>query len=167
MPFITCLDRSTEKNYLLPEDRMAIFGREDHTDFQILDDSQISREHFGVERDDQGRFSLIDLGSVNGTFLNGRRLESNAIRWLKHGDVIRAGRQEFTFREKVSPPAPAPAPAPAAPAAIGGLMSDVLQDMRQGKGYNTIMREIVSKSIKKPGVSSPPPPPPAIDASKG
>jgi hypothetical protein len=142
MPFLTYVDHNVEKHYLIPEDRMVIFGREDHTDLQILDDSQISREHFGVERDDQGRFSLIDLGSANGTFLNGRRLESNAIRWLKQGDVVRAGRQEFTFREKAPPAAPAPS---------GGSMSDVLQDMRQGKGYNTIMREIVSKSVKKPG----------------
>jgi pSer/pThr/pTyr-binding forkhead associated (FHA) protein len=137
MPFIPYPARRFEKLSPSPVERLVIFGREDLPDFLILHDSPISREHFGIERDDQGRFNLIDLGSANGTFLNGRRLESNAIRWLKQGDVVRAGRQEFTFREKVQR------------ASTGGLMTDVMQDLQKGKGYHTIMGEIIGARVKK------------------
>ncbi len=151
MPYISYTDGPAEKHYCIPEEgRMVIFGREDHTDFQILRDSQISREHFGIEKDDQERFTVIDLGSANGTFLNGRRLESNAIRFLKQGDVIRAGSQEFTFREKLPPPPPV-----APPSGRGVGVKDVLKELERGKGYHTLMQEIVGARGKKAGAQKP------------
>jgi len=145
MPYISYADGASEKHYRLPEEgRMVIFGREDHTDFQILRDARISREHFGIEKDEQGLLSVIDLGSANGTFLNGRRLESNAIRFLKQGDVIRAGSQEFTYREK-PPPSPTPGPA-----SRGAGVKDVLKELERGKGYHTLMQEIIGAGAGKP-----------------
>lgn len=157
MPYVSYDQDGQEKNYQLPDDRMVIFGREDHTDFQILKDSQISREHFSLERSAEGYFSLMDLGSSNGTYLNGRKLESNAIRRVKHGDVIRVGRQQFTFWDRVAPPKPLEKPGRQS---SGELMKDVIHDLQQGKGYHTIMSEIIAK-----GKSSPSKPKPELSKS--
>jgi len=150
MPFLSyTTGPDEEKHYQLPEDRMVIFGREDHTDFQILHDPRVSREHFSIEKGEDGVFNLMDLGSSNGTFLNGRRLESNAIRRLKHGDLIRVGNQQFVFRERIEQTEKT------GPQSTHTLIKDVIQDLQKGKGYNTLLNEIVTKGVKKPG------PPPA------
>ena len=47
-------------------------------------------------------FSLVDLGSSNGTHLNGRRVIQPMT--LQHGDVIQIGEESLVFRlEKASP----------------------------------------------------------------
>ncbi|NWG14313.1 MAG: FHA domain-containing protein, partial [Acidobacteria bacterium] len=39
----------------------------------VLEDSRVSRHHGKLERDGEG-YRLIDLGSHNGTFINGQRI---------------------------------------------------------------------------------------------
>jgi pSer/pThr/pTyr-binding forkhead associated (FHA) protein len=41
---------------------------------------------------DNGEWVLCDLGSANGTYVNGRRLAANAEEPLKHGDVLSLGK---------------------------------------------------------------------------
>jgi pSer/pThr/pTyr-binding forkhead associated (FHA) protein len=69
-------------------------GRCRHSDLQLID-SRVSRSHCTVECD--GRyFWLVDPGSVNGTFVNGKRVR----RYLLYaGDRIRAGNSFMVFRE--------------------------------------------------------------------
>jgi len=100
MPFIVYSEGEEKKVFILPEDKMTVFGREEYVDFQIFRDSEVSREHFAIEKDDNGKFIIIDLGSSNGTFLNGKKLESNAIVELNNDDEIRAGNQYFLYRTK-------------------------------------------------------------------
>ncbi|MFC1960719.1 FHA domain-containing protein [Chloroflexota bacterium] len=50
----------------------------------------ISRIHSAVRRGED-TLTLVDLGSVNGTFLNGQRLTPNQPRVLRDGDEIRLG----------------------------------------------------------------------------
>lgn len=138
MPYIFFTDHGVQKHYKLPENRMAIFGREDHTDFQIQKDSLISREHFAVEKDERGNFLIIDLGSSNGTYLNDKRLESNSTVILKDGDKIRAGRQTFTYHKKMIRESTAE------------IVKEISQDViEKGKGFHTIMCEILGKDKNK------------------
>ena len=122
----------------LPENKMIVFGREDHAEFQILRDSQISREHFAIEKDDEGKFCLIELGASNGTYLNGGKVEPNSITHLVHGDEIRAGRQLFTYRVT-----------PLEKPTESKLINDVVEEMQKGKGYHTIMCEILGLDAKR------------------
>ncbi len=139
MPFISIIENDRKKLFELPGNRITVFGREEHVDFQILEDSLISREHFGIEKDEKGNYVLIDLGASNGTFLNDRRLDVNSIRTLKDGDKIGAGRMAFTFLASPSVEKPK------------NIMNQVISDMQNGKGYKTIMSEIVNeKKTKKP-----------------
>ena len=41
----------------------------------ILDDPRVSAHHARIEQDAEGKLSLVDLGTTNGTFLLGRRIE--------------------------------------------------------------------------------------------
>ena len=140
MPYIIYSDRGGfQRTFEVPENKMVVFGREDHVEFQILRDSQVSREHFAIKKDDDtGAFTLIDLGASNGTFLNGEKIEPNSITSLVHGDEIRAGRQIFTFRVT-----------PLEKPTESSLVNDVMDDMQKGKGYHTIMCEILGIKNKK------------------
>jgi putative nucleotidyltransferase with HDIG domain len=66
------------------------------TNFEIvLDDTSVSRRHAEVRDTDQG-WQLFDLGSTNGTFVNGVRLTSGSGHKLLRGnDVIRFGKVEL------------------------------------------------------------------------
>lgn len=68
----------------------VLMGRAEDVDFRIEDPS-VSRRH-AVLLWDRGRLYLRDLGSTNGTFLNGQSV-SNAV--VRHGDVIRLGGSEL------------------------------------------------------------------------
>ena len=59
-----------------------------------LDDPTISRNHAWIKVQGED-FLVFDIGSANGTFVNGERLE--APRPLNNGDVVRFGEAEFVF----------------------------------------------------------------------
>ncbi|TVR13771.1 MAG: FHA domain-containing protein [Planctomycetota bacterium] len=77
--------------YRLSKDKV-LFGRQRSCDVQIKD-SMASREHFLVRRDGS-LYTLVDLGSRNGTHLNDRKVSE---RHLEFGDVVRVGSAEFLF----------------------------------------------------------------------
>lgn len=61
----------------------------------ILEDTRVSRHHAQL-RYRQRRFWVTDLGSTNGTFVNGQRVTETA---LRDGDVLSLGGLELTFRD--------------------------------------------------------------------
>jgi pSer/pThr/pTyr-binding forkhead associated (FHA) protein len=79
------------EHFLVGEDGVTI-GRTPDCDV-FLDDVTVSRRHAVVARADQG-FSIEDLGSLNGTFVNRRRIESAE---LTDGDEIQIGKYRLTF----------------------------------------------------------------------
>lgn len=67
----------------------------------VLDDGLCSRYHARIvqQTDPQGKLGLqlTDVGSSNGTFLNGQRLAPHQPCWLISGNIIRIGSQEWKF----------------------------------------------------------------------
>jgi DNA-binding CsgD family transcriptional regulator len=61
----------------------------------VLDDTTVSRLHASLEEFAEG-WCVTDLGSSNGTFVNGDRIWG--ARRLRHGDEIRVGRSRLLFR---------------------------------------------------------------------
>jgi len=78
----------------------VIIGREDNIGLTIPS-SAVSRRHARVTRDKDG-YTLEDLGSSNGTYVNGQKLAGS--RLLKSGDQIRLG-QAITLLYEAPKPA--------------------------------------------------------------
>lgn len=53
--------------------------------------SGVSRLHAVIKRNGE-RITIMDLGSSNGTYVNGKRLTANAEQVLHHGDVVTFGK---------------------------------------------------------------------------
>jgi hypothetical protein len=71
-----------------------VVGRGSDSDLQLLDQG-ISRRHLDIQFD--GRFATVyDLGSTNGTSVNGHDVGSQV---LRHGDVIRVGHTRLVFQQ--------------------------------------------------------------------
>lgn len=52
----------------------------------------VSRRHALIKRTEASALTVIDQGSINGTFLNGQRLIPHQPRILRDGDELRLGR---------------------------------------------------------------------------
>ena len=79
-------------HYLIKDDRMTVIGRDGECLIR-LEDPDASRRHAAIQP--FGReFYIMDMGSTNGTLINGVREEK---RILRHGDKITIGLQEFQF----------------------------------------------------------------------
>ena len=77
--------------YLLDEDLVSV-GRDSHADI-LLDDSTVSRSHAVFKRVN-GVFSIIDAGSLNGTYVNRERVDEAV---LHNGDEIMIGKFRLVF----------------------------------------------------------------------
>jgi pSer/pThr/pTyr-binding forkhead associated (FHA) protein len=70
------------------------FGRAGQNDV-VLEDGHVSSKHaMIVQQADQ--FTLIDLGSANGTYVNEQRISGPVV--LEPGDALRFGESGFVFR---------------------------------------------------------------------
>jgi adenylate cyclase len=106
MPFkLTSADNTL--SFELRPGAAQLVGRAPTCDIPVIDPT-ISRRHAEVQIAGAG-VEVRDLGSSNGTFINGRRVEAGA---LAVGDKVTFGKVEFALQE-VAPPKPPPARAPA------------------------------------------------------
>ena len=79
------------EHFLLEKEQTTV-GRSPDCDV-FLDDVTVSRRHaLVVQRN--GQFFIEDKGSLNGTFLNRRRIESGP---LEDGDEVQIGKYRLTF----------------------------------------------------------------------
>jgi uncharacterized protein YkwD len=110
---LVSIGSTDSREYPLDKNTVAI-GSHPSNDV-VLDDITVSRRHATITRK-LGRFQLADLGSTNGTFLNGARVR-NPI-GLKRGDEIKFGSARFAFVAAIDPSA-APIRAARAPVRLG------------------------------------------------
>lgn len=96
---------------LLVEERLVI-GRQSEGPGKLADDPELSRHHAEITRTPEGEFTIEDLSSTNGTFVNGQRIAAPAT--LAVGDEIEVGGTTLVVRA-------APAAAAAAPSAPRGV----------------------------------------------
>jgi pSer/pThr/pTyr-binding forkhead associated (FHA) protein len=73
---------------------VVVLGRSDETDV-VLDDPYASEFHLRLVSQENG-IMLHDLGSTNGTYVNGRRV--SAPTELKRGDTIQVGKTVMEIR---------------------------------------------------------------------
>jgi hypothetical protein len=73
----------------------AALGRASENDL-VIDDATLSRTHMRLERGAGGRWTVRDLGSSNGTRVDGAPAEGKALP-LRSGSLIEAGNVRLTF----------------------------------------------------------------------
>ena len=83
--------------YALDSDVVSL-GRDPSSDI-FLDDITVSRRHAEVERDG-ARYSIRDVGSLNGTYVNRERIERGE---LSEGDEVQVGKFKLIFVHGTSP----------------------------------------------------------------
>jgi len=66
----------------------------------VLEASQVSRQHAIIKRNRQS-FTLIDLNSANGTFMNGERIKEHA---LRNGDSFSISKFTVEFKDAAGAP---------------------------------------------------------------
>ena len=76
----------------------------------VLNDTNVSRRHASLKKLPDGRATIYDLGSSNGTLVNGQRIQSTVL----------SGNEQVQIGDTVFTPVVAPA---GAPAAVGGATS--------------------------------------------
>src|SRR5580698_1687534 len=74
-------------------------GRTAKSDYALSEDSYLSGQHFAIENDGN-EARARDLGSSNGSFVNGERVVSENV--LREGDSLTAGGSTFTIHIDVA-----------------------------------------------------------------
>ena len=98
------------QSFELREGSPLVVGRAPNSDIPIFDPT-ISRRHAEIDCESAG-FAVRDLGSSNGTYVNGERVTQRA---LAPGDVLTFGKVSFRVMEAPELPTPPPRPVPAHP----------------------------------------------------
>jgi pSer/pThr/pTyr-binding forkhead associated (FHA) protein len=75
--------RSDANSTIMPDIDLAPFGAAE---------KGVSRQHAAIELSGDETLMVLDVGSSNGTFLNGQRLLPNQPRVLRDGDELRFGK---------------------------------------------------------------------------
>ena len=124
--------------YVMARGSVAI-GRSPRSgnDLTIESDGQISKRHAKIEMDAEGRFTLYDLDSTNGTKVNGRRIDN---RLLNDGDEIQIGETRLTFQQMKREDSVSdslgdsvfPAPRPGSVGRSQGVFGGAAADLREG-----------------------------------
>ena len=100
----------------------------------VVQGEKVSRYHCGVRSWDRD-FILKDYGSTNGTYVNESRV---LVAVIKPGDVIRVGSVRIQVDMKSNKGAKT-------------ILRELSQEMDEGgKGYRTILREIVKSTAPSP-----------------
>ncbi len=102
--------------YELRDGARLIVGRAPSSDIPIIDPT-ISRRHAELESAEAG-FTIRDLGSSNGTFVNGARVQTGT---ATLGDLVAFGKVAFRLQRiaaDVAPPEPVSAPTPLIPTIV-------------------------------------------------
>ncbi len=73
-------------------------GRHPKNRIKVLEPG-VSKVHCLISAEDEQRFSVRDLGSRNGTFVNDKRIKGKVV--LKDGDEIRLGNTRCLFRDQI------------------------------------------------------------------
>lgn len=117
-------ENGEQKEHVLGETTVTI-GRGSDADI-VIPDKMVSRIHCGISFWDDAYF-IRDFKSRNGTLVNDKPIE---VTRLKPGDRIKVGDTLLSFESSARKGADT-------------VLREVHDEMAQGKGYHTILQEII------------------------
>ncbi|MBU1896537.1 FHA domain-containing protein, partial [Myxococcota bacterium] len=105
-------DGTEQEHVLDPNEREYTIGRHPECTVTVLQQTSVSRRHARILFDGRD-YTLEDLKSSNGTYLNNQRIMQTA---LRQGDSFRCGDLQFEFslegEDELLDPIPSPDPEP-------------------------------------------------------
>ena len=66
--------------------KVVTIGRIVQNNDIVVNDNLVSRNHLQMVMDDNGNYTVMDLGSTNGTYVNGKRIQGEVV--LHPGDEV-------------------------------------------------------------------------------
>ncbi len=121
----------------IPIERLPFrIGRSKNADFTIYS-SKVSKEHAEIVELESFRFAIRDMGSTNGTFVNGKRVREAM--GLVNGDIVHVAHEEFRFGLD----------APEAPPSLGECMTDPITSQLPKSILRSYqyLRELIEKEL--------------------
>lgn len=122
------------KNLSLGDTKLMI-GRSLDCDV-VLDNIAVSREHASIEFA-KGNYILVDLGSANGTLLNGLKISKSVT--LSSNDSIQIGKFELLFQDFV--------PNGSSSASPGSMEKTMVVEPKQPEALPPSSREMVARQL--------------------
>jgi pSer/pThr/pTyr-binding forkhead associated (FHA) protein len=144
---IGVLPSGEKLEYLIDKHEVEL-GKAAHNHITLTDPT-VSNTHAIVIARDAG-YTIVDLGSRNGTFVNGERLGSQA-HTLRHGDKVQLGQTVLTFRN----------PGETAANITAVLSGEALEEVRKRAGVTPAeggKRDTAEKDKPAGAISEPRPP---------
>jgi pSer/pThr/pTyr-binding forkhead associated (FHA) protein len=169
MPFLEAIEGVLAgQRFVVPDMERVIIGRYEIYDL-VVPDPSISRKHFAIEKRDEGYY-VVDLGSLNGTQLNGHRVSTAK---LEEDDSISAGQTVLAFHEAegaVAAPAEElelesisdddiivePDAAPSSPATIPMKVASPPEEIEKIEGIGEIEEISEAEAVEEPPEKSAP-----------
>jgi len=124
------------QEFLYDDHNTLLVGRSIHAQLRLKEDVHFSRHHFRLEANPPSCF-VMDLGSRNGTYVNGERITE---RFLKDGDIISGGRTKLAvsirdpYQQNRTPVLSPALPPPRDPTAAPSVKSAPAPHHGQGTG---------------------------------
>lgn len=94
---LSALSTSKPLNLIIDKREFLIGSKAGLVDGLVNINNLVSRRHCIVKKGVDGYY-IMDNGSSNGTFINGRRLEANISNKLVDGDIVKVANVEFVFK---------------------------------------------------------------------
>lgn len=88
--------KRTNEKILINRDIFKLGKDADYVDYCIKDNPTVSRNHADIVKKADGYY-VIDKGSLNHTFVNGRRIDPQQYVRLEKGDLLQAADEVFEF----------------------------------------------------------------------
>ncbi|SFC83384.1 DUF6382 domain-containing protein [Butyrivibrio sp. YAB3001] len=96
---ITLYSSNTDKTFKIVLDKFPLtVGKLEECVDKVISDMSISRIHCRFSENSEGKITITDLNSTNGTFRNGLKLKPQEENVIEEGDEIRIGRICFDCR---------------------------------------------------------------------
>lgn len=99
--------------------RVITIGRSNENDVTLAD-MNVSRHHAQIIQADNGTYSITDLNSLNGTFVNGQRISGTVA--LRENDFVKVGDNILPWKQYFFGPIPNPSQSATRQANIGGAV---------------------------------------------
>ena len=91
--------RKNDEHIVINRNIFKIGKDESYVDYCVKQNPTVSRNHADIIRKSDGYY-IVDKGSLNHTFINGRRIEPNVYEKLEHEDLIQIADEVFEFKRR-------------------------------------------------------------------